>query len=23
PRHGGTGSVYVLLRRNMLEGRDD
>ena len=23
PRHGGTGSVYVLLRRTMLEGRDD
>lgn len=23
PRHGGTGSVYVLLRREMLEGRDD
>ncbi len=23
PRHGGTGSVYVLLKRNMLEGRDD
>ena len=23
PRHGGTGSVYVLLRRDMLEGRDD
>ncbi|UAW99706.1 Smr/MutS family protein [Halopseudomonas nanhaiensis] len=23
PRHGGTGSVYVLLKRTMLEGRDD
>lgn len=23
PRHGGTGSVYVLLKRNLLEGRDD
>ena len=23
PRHGGTGSVYVLLRREMLEGRED
>ncbi|SDU00340.1 Smr/MutS family protein [Halopseudomonas salegens] len=23
PRHGGTGSVYVLLRRDMLEGRED
>jgi DNA-nicking Smr family endonuclease len=23
PRHGGTGSVYVLLRRTMLEGRDE
>ena len=23
PRHGGTGSVYALLRREMLEGRDD
>ncbi|MEH6492847.1 Smr/MutS family protein [Halopseudomonas sp.] len=23
PRHGGTGSVYVLLKRNMLEGRED
>lgn len=23
PRHGGTGSLYVLLRREMLEGRDD
>lgn len=22
PRHGGTGSVYVLLKRHMLEGRD-
>lgn len=22
PRHGGTGAVYVMLRRNMLEGRD-
>jgi DNA-nicking Smr family endonuclease len=23
PRHGGTGSVYVLLKRTMLEGRDE
>ncbi|MDI2533179.1 Smr/MutS family protein [Pseudomonas aeruginosa] len=23
PRHGGTGSVYVMLRRTMLEGRDE
>jgi DNA-nicking Smr family endonuclease len=23
PRHGGTGAVYVLLRRKMLEGRDE
>lgn len=23
PRHGGTGAVYVLLKRHMLEGRDD
>ena len=23
PRHGGTGSLYVLLRRSMLEGRDE
>ncbi|WP_371368547.1 Smr/MutS family protein [Pseudomonas sp. QL9] len=23
PRHGGTGSLYVMLRRTMLEGRDD
>ena len=23
PRHGGTGSLYVLLRRDMLEGRED
>lgn len=23
PKHGGTGSVYVLLRRHMLEGRDE
>ncbi|MFA5679147.1 MAG: Smr/MutS family protein [Pseudomonas sp.] len=23
PRHGGTGSVYVLLRREMLDGRED
>lgn len=23
PRHGGTGSVYVLLKRRMLEGRDE
>lgn len=23
PRHGGTGSIYVLLRREMLEGRED
>ena len=23
PRHGGTGSVYILLRREMLEGRED
>ncbi len=23
PRHGGTGAVYVLLKRNMLEGRDE
>lgn len=23
PRHGGTGSVYVLLKREMLEGRDE
>src|SRR5699024_9240257 len=22
-RHGGTGAVYVLLKRHMLEGRDD
>lgn len=22
-RHGGTGAVYVLLRRHMMEGRDD
>lgn len=23
PRHGGTGSVYILLKRTMLEGRDE
>lgn len=23
PRHGGTGAVYVLLKRTMLEGRDE
>ncbi|MBO3275638.1 Smr/MutS family protein [Pseudomonas schmalbachii] len=23
PRHGGTGAVYVMLRRTMLEGRDE
>jgi len=23
PRHGGTGSLYVMLRRTMLEGRDE
>lgn len=23
PRHGGTGSVYVLLKRTMLDGRDE
>lgn len=23
PKHGGTGSVYVLLKRTMMEGRDD
>ena len=23
PRHGGTGAVYVVLKRNMLEGRDE
>lgn len=23
PRHGGTGAVYVLLRRTMLDGRDE
>ncbi len=23
PRHGGTGAVYVLLRRTLLEGRDE
>ncbi len=23
PRHGGTGSLYVLLKRTMLEGRDE
>jgi DNA-nicking Smr family endonuclease len=23
PRHGGTGALYVLLRRTMLEGRDE
>lgn len=23
PRHGGAGAVYVLLKRNMLEGRDE
>ncbi len=23
PKHGGTGAVYVLLKRNMLEGRDE
>lgn len=23
PRHGGTGSAYVMLRRTMLEGRDE
>ncbi|WP_421681588.1 Smr/MutS family protein [Stutzerimonas urumqiensis] len=23
PRHGGTGAVYVLLKRHMLEGRDE
>tara|TARA_R110000796_G_scaffold252388_5_gene386520 strand:+ start:6041 stop:6613 length:573 start_codon:yes stop_codon:yes gene_type:complete len=23
PRHGGTGSVYILLKRTMMEGRDD
>lgn len=23
PRHGGTGSVYILLKRVMMEGRDD
>ncbi|TBU99852.1 Smr/MutS family protein [Stutzerimonas kirkiae] len=23
PRHGGTGSVYVMLKRTMLEGRDE
>ncbi len=23
PRHGGTGAIYVMLRRNMLEGRDE
>ncbi|KAF1054669.1 MAG: putative DNA endonuclease SmrA [Stenotrophomonas maltophilia] len=23
PRHGGTGSVYVVLKRTMLEGRDE
>lgn len=23
PKHGGTGAVYVLLKRTMLEGRDD
>ena len=23
PRHGGTGALYVMLKRNMLEGRDE
>ena len=23
PRHGGTGALYVLLKRNMLDGRDE
>lgn len=23
PRHGGTGAVYILLRRTMLDGRDE
>ena len=23
PKHGGTGAVYILLKRNMLEGRDE
>ncbi|MDL2424703.1 Smr/MutS family protein, partial [Pseudomonas sp. BAgro211] len=23
PRHGGTGAIYVMLRRTMLEGRDE
>jgi len=23
PKHGGTGALYVLLKRNMLEGRDE
>lgn len=23
PKHGGTGAIYVLLRRTMLDGRDD
>ncbi|GGH91229.1 hypothetical protein GCM10007363_10610 [Pseudomonas fluvialis] len=23
PRHGGTGALYVLLKRSMLEGRDE
>ncbi|MGK9064085.1 Smr/MutS family protein [Stutzerimonas chloritidismutans] len=23
PRHGGTGAVYILLKRTMLEGRDE
>lgn len=23
PRHGGTGAVYILLKRNMLEGREE
>jgi DNA-nicking Smr family endonuclease len=23
PRHGGTGALYVVLKRTMLEGRDE
>lgn len=23
PKHGGTGAVYIILKRNMLEGRDE
>jgi len=23
PRHGGTGAIYVLLKRTMLDGRDE